>query len=209
MNRGVLLLGALGLVGLIGLAGLGVAGLLDITNPFQSRTTDRSQPALLKSIQEISQYHAAVGNFEGVRDADHDVDWVPGFIAGQRSLFVAAGTVNAYVDFSGLAERDLALSGDGKSVKIRLPDAKLDKPNLDQNRTYLFSQERGVVNRYGDALSVQDQSELYKLAEKKLVSAAEGSELAQQAEENTRAMLTGMLKSLDIEVTFTDDARKK
>lgn len=45
--------------------------------------------------------------------------------------------------------------------------------------------------------------------EQKLVSAAEESELAQQAEENTRAMLTGMFKSLDIEVTFTDDARKE
>ncbi|HZJ06731.1 MAG TPA: hypothetical protein VFD59_14830 [Nocardioidaceae bacterium] len=41
------------------------------------------------------------------------------------------------------------------------------------------------------------------------MSAAEESELAQQAEENTRAMLTGMFKSLDIEVTFTDDARKE
>jgi hypothetical protein len=212
MNRVVSLLGALvlvGLIGLVGFMGLGVAGLFDITNPFQSRTTDRSQPALLTSIQDISQYHAAVGNFEVVLDVEHDVNWVPAFIAGERSLFVAAGTVNAYVDFSGLAERDLTLSADGKSVKIRLPQAKLDKPNLDQNRTYLFSQDRGVVNRAGDALSAQDQSELYKLAEKKLVTAAEESKLAQQAEENTRAMLTGMFKSLGLQVTFTDDARKK
>lgn len=212
MNRVVSLLGTLVLVGLIGLAGfagLGVAGLFDITNPFQSRTTDRSQPALLTSIQDISQYHAAVGNFQVVLDVKHDVDWVPGFVAGRRSLFVAAGTVNAYVDFSGLAEQDLTLSVDGKSVKIRLPDAKLDKPNLDQARTQLFSQERGVVNRIGDALSVPDQSELYKLAEQKMVSAAKESKLAQQADENTRAMLTGMFKSLDIEVTFTDDARKE
>jgi len=212
MNRNVSLLGTLVLVvlvGLVGLVGLRVAGLFDITNPFQSRTTDRSQPVLLKSIQGLSQFHAAVGNFEVVLDVEHDVDWVPDFIAGERSLFVAAGTVNAYVDFSGLAERDLTLSVDGKSVKIRLPEAKLDKPNLDQDRTYLFSQKRGYVNRYGDALSAPDQSELYKLAEQKFVSAAKESELAQQAEENTRAMLTGMFKSLDIEATFTDDARKE
>ena len=142
------------------------------SNPFQSKTTDRSQPALLKSIQDISQFHAAVGNFEVVLDVEHDVKWVPGFIAGERSLFVAAGTVNAYVDFSGLAEGDLTLSDDGKSVEIRLPEAQLDKPNLDQDRTYLFSQERGVINRVGDALSTQDQQELYQLAEQKLVSAA-------------------------------------
>ena len=87
---------------LVLVAGLGAAGLLGITNPFQSRTIDRSQPALLKSIQDISQFHAAVGNFEVVLDYEDDVKWVPGFIAGERSLFVAAGTVNAYVDFSGL-----------------------------------------------------------------------------------------------------------
>ena len=192
---------------LVLVAGLGAAGLLDVKLPFQSTTIDRSQPALLKSIQDISQFHAAVGNFEVVLDYEDDVNWVPSFIAGERSLFVAAGTVNSYVDFSGLAEADLTLSEDGKSVEIRLPEAHLDKPNLDQDRTYLFSQERGVINRLGDALSTQDQQELYQLAEQKLASAAEGSELVQQAEENTRAMLIGMFNAVDIKVTFTGDAR--
>src|SRR4051794_5909863 len=106
---------------LVLLAGLGAAGLLGVKLPFQSTTIDRSQPALLKSIQDISQFHAAVGNFEVVLDQEDDVNWVPSFIAGERSLFVAAGTVNAYVDFSGLGEGDLTLSDDGKSVEIRLP----------------------------------------------------------------------------------------
>jgi hypothetical protein len=182
-----------------------VTGLLGITPPFQTKKIDRSQPALLVSVQELSQYHAAVGNFQVVIDDEQDVSWVPGFIAGERSLFVANGTVNAFVDLSGLTEGDLALSEDGTSVKVRLPEAELDKPNLDQERTYLFSQERGVIDRVGDAISSQDQSELYQLAEEKLESAAEESELAQQAEENTKAMLIGMFSSLDLEVTFLDD----
>lgn len=198
--------GTLVLIGVVGFAVLGGARLLNITLPFETSTRDRSQPALLTSIQAISQYHAAVGNFEVVLDVEHDVKWVPGFIAGERSLFVAAGTVNAYIDFSGLSEQDLKLSGDGKSVRIRLPEATLDKPNLDQDRTYQFSQERGVVNRIGDALSAQDQSELYELAEQKLASAAEESGLAHQAEENTRAMLAGMFNALDIQVIFIGEA---
>ena len=186
--------------------GLGAAGLLGINLPFQSRTIDRSQPALLKSIQDISQFHAAVGNFQVVVDYEDDVNWVPGFIAGERSLLVATGKVNAYVDFSGLSEGDLTLSEDGKSVEIRLPEAQLDKPNLDldPDRTYLYSQERGVINRVGDALSTSDQQELYRLAEQKMVTAAKESELEHQAEENTRAMLIGMFDSLDIKATFTD-----
>jgi hypothetical protein len=191
-----------GLAIVLVIAALSVGGLL--TNPFQSRTTDRSQPALLKSVQNISQYHAAVGNFEVVLDIEKDIRWVPDFVVGERSLFVAAGTVNAYVDFSGLTEDDLTLSGDGRSVKVRLPAAQLDEPNLDQDRTYLFSQERGVVNRVNDALSARDQSGLYELAEEKLETAAKKSELTKRAEENTKAMLVGMFGSLDIETTFVD-----
>lgn len=170
--------------------------------PFQTETIDRSQPALLTSIQDISQFHAAVGNFEVVLDRETDVKWVPGFIAGERSLFVAAGTVNAYVDFSALGEGDLQLSEDGTEVTLRLPDAQLDKPNLDQERTYLYSQDRGVIDRIGDAISPQDQQELYQLAEEKLAAAAAESELTAQAEQNTEAMLVGMFDALDIDVTF-------
>lgn len=187
--------------------GLASAGILGARLPFQSTTIDRSQPALLKSIQDISQYHAAVGNFEVVLDYEKDVDWVPDFIAGERSLFIAAGTVNAFVDFSGLADGDLTLSDDGASARIRLPAAQLDKPNLDQDRTYLFSQKRGVINRVNDALSPPDQRELYQLAEEKMMLAAEESELVKQAEQNTRAMLIGMFDALDIEVTITEGGR--
>lgn len=192
---------------LVFVAGLGAAGLMGLKLPFQSTTIDRSQPALLRSIKDISQFHGAVGNFEVVLDQEDDVTWVPGFIAGERSLFVAAGTVNAYVDFSGLAEEDLTLSEDGKSVEIRLPEAQLDELNLDQDRTYLFSQERGLIDRVDDALSTPDQQELYQSAEQKMVSAAEESELVQQADENTRAMLVGVFNAIDIKVNFTDEAR--
>ena len=120
----------------------------DLPNPFRTETVDRSQPVLLQSVQEISQFHAAVGTFEVILDQEEDVRWVPGFIAGERSLFVAAGTVNAYVDLSGLADGDLTLSEDGTTARIRLPEAQLDPPNLDHDRTYLYSQERGVINRH-------------------------------------------------------------
>ncbi len=108
-------------------------------NPFQSLQTDRSQPALLKSIKDVSQYHAAVGNFEVVIDVEDGVEWMPEIIAGRRTLFVAAGTVNTYVDLSGVADKDVTLSADGKSVTVRLPEAQLDKPNIDHDRSYVLA----------------------------------------------------------------------
>jgi hypothetical protein len=157
---------------------------------------------LLKSIQDISQYHAAVANFEVVLDIEDDVPGIPAMFAGRRTLFVAAGTVNTYVDLSGLADEDLTLSPDGKSAKVRLPEPQLDKPNLDHDRSYVFGQDRGVIDRIADAIEPPQQAQFFKLAETKMTAAAEESELRKQASENTRAMLAGMFSSLGIQVTF-------
>ncbi|MEO8222268.1 MAG: DUF4230 domain-containing protein, partial [Specibacter sp.] len=129
---------------------------------------------------------------------------VPGFIAGRRTLFVGAGTVNAYVDFSGFVENDLAFSDDGKSVTVRLPETKLDKPNLDQSRSGVVSQKLGVLDLINDALAVPEQAKFYKMAEEKIAAAAEESELKKRATENTKAMLTGMFSSMEIQATFRD-----
>ena len=195
-----------GAVAVAAVVAFGIAGLFGLSNPFASETVDRSQPALLKSIEDISEYHAAVGNFEVVLDVENDVKYLPSFIAGDRSLFVAAGTVDAYVDFSGLAVGDLVVSDDKTSVEIRLPVAELGDPNLDQDKTYLYDQERGLVDRVGDAFSSDDQGEIYQLAEDKIAAAAAESQLLDQASTNTRTMLTGLFGSLDMTVTFVDPA---
>ncbi|WP_433875214.1 DUF4230 domain-containing protein [Sinomonas atrocyanea] len=142
------------------------------------RGFQRGEPAVLKSVRDISQYDAAVGTFEVVvNDEQGNVPGLPTLIAGRKTLFVAAGTVNAYVDLAGVAENDLSLSEDGKSVAIRLPHAQLDKPNLDHDRSYVFMQERGVLDRINDALGSPEQEQFYKRAEEKLTAAAEESEL--------------------------------
>ncbi|QCB97390.1 DUF4230 domain-containing protein [Arthrobacter sp. PAMC25564] len=134
-------------------------------------------------------------------------------IAGRRTLLVAAGTVNAYVDLTGVAEKDLTLSSDGKSAKMRLPEPQLDRPNLDLDRSYMYSQDRGVMysqdrgvlDRIADTIEAPQQAPIYKLAEKKFVDAAEESELRKQATENTKAFLTGLCGALGIQVIFLDD----
>lgn len=201
--KGVALVVA-GVLVAVALTGLGVVNMFG-SNPFQVSQTDRSQPVLLKSVQELNQYHAAVGNFELVLDIKDDVAWMPDIIAGQRTLFVAAGTVNTYVDLSGLADKDLPLSPDGKSVRVRLPEPKLDKPNINFDRSYIFHQDRGIVDRIVDAFETPAQTEFYQLAETKMTTAAEESGLRTQAAENTKGMLTGLFGSLGIQVTFLDN----
>jgi hypothetical protein len=183
------------------LSGFGVMNMFQ-SNPFQVSQVDRSQPVLLKSVQDISQFHSAVGNFEVVLDIEEDVDWMPELIAGRRTLFVAAGTVNAYVDFSSIADEDLKLSPDGKSVAVRLPEPKLDKPNLDFDRSYIYGQDRGLFDRIADAIETPQQEKFFQEAETKMAAAAGESELRKQAADNTQAMLTGMFGGMGIQTAF-------
>jgi Protein of unknown function (DUF4230) len=183
----------------------GVTSLWRGMNPFGTKTVDRSEPALLQSIRDLSQYHAAVGDFQVVIDVEQDVKLVPAILAGQRTLFVAAGTVNAFVDFSGMTEDGLKVSQEAKTVEVRLPPAALDKPNLDPEHSYVFAQQRGAWNRLNDLLKGADQHNFYVLAEQKIAAAAEASKLRDQAEQNTRTMLIGMLGSLGYRVTFPDE----
>ncbi|GAA3459476.1 hypothetical protein GCM10018963_14890 [Saccharothrix longispora] len=185
---------------------LQLSGALPSLSPFGVEEVDRSQPAVLRAVRELSQYHAAAGDYQVVIDIEQDVEWVPAVLAGKRTLFVAAGSVNAFVDFGGLADDALVLSADGKSVELRLPEAVLDEPNLDQDRSYVFSQERGLLNRLGAIIDVPDQQRFYVVAEERLATAARESGLTERADENTRAMLTRVLQALGFQVVFAEGA---
>lgn len=173
--------------------------------PFGDESIDRSQPAMLKSVRDLSQYHAAAGEFQVVLDIEQDVKWVPAALAGERTLFVAAGSVNAYVDLGSLKDDGLVLSPDGKTVELRLPPAQLDKPNIHHDRSYVFSQQRGLINRLNALVEVPDQQRFYVAAETRITRAAEQSELMRRAEDNTRVMLTGMLQALGFQVKVIPD----
>lgn len=170
-------------------------------SPFGDRTVDRSQPVLLRAVRDISRYHAAAGEFEVIIDLERDAKFIPSVILGERVLFVAAGSVDAYVDFAGLAGDAVTVSADHKQATVRLPHASLAKTNLDHSRSYVVATRRGIVDQLQQMLgsSGDTQQRLYVLAEKKIGDAAHRAHLEQRAEQNTRAMLTGLLTSLGYE----------
>ncbi|MEU4230315.1 DUF4230 domain-containing protein [Nonomuraea sp. NPDC026600] len=178
-------------------------------NPFGEQTIDRSQPVLLQSIKDLSRFEAATGNFQVVVDLEKDARFLPDAVKGTRTLFVGAGNVDAYLDFSALGANGVTVSKDRTEVTIRLPRAQLEKPNLDNRRSYVFAQQRGLLDRVQGFLSSSpnDQRELYVLAETKIAEAAASSDLRARADTNTKAMLEGMLKSLGftkVTVKFAD-----
>jgi hypothetical protein len=191
-------------VGVVALLVL-LPALIPALNPFEEETVDRSQPALLKSLENLSEYRAASANMQVVVDVEQDTELIPSFIKGERTLFVAAGTVDAAVDFSGLGRsRDaVRVSDDRKEVAITLPAAQLTEARIDAERSRIYDRDRGALDRIEEAFSDDggaDQQDLYVLAEQKLTEAAASDpSLIETAERNTRTMLEGMMRGLGFE----------
>ena len=197
-----LVLFAVGLLAVL-LLGRFVAGF----NPFNRATVDRSEPAVLLALQDLSEYHAATGEFQVIVDAAEQVENLPLQIAGERTLFVASGTVDAAVDLSGLDADAVAVDEDRGRVSIALPAARLTEARVDPDRSYVFERQRGLLDRVAGLFSDNPTSEqeLYQLAEDKLTAAADDSGLEDLAQQNTEAMLRTLLSSLgftDVAVSF-------
>ncbi|MET8350672.1 MULTISPECIES: DUF4230 domain-containing protein [unclassified Micromonospora] len=207
--RGLLVLLGAAALAVVVLLGVQATGLLpEFRNPFAKEQTDRSQPPLLKSIRDLSRYVAAEGNFQVVVDTQNDRRNVPDFLLNERTLFVGAGSVEAYVDFGKIGEGAVVESADGTSVEIKLPAPQLGETNLDLEKSYVFAEQRGLINRLGDLVGNDPnrQQQVYQLAEERITAAARDSGLSARAEENTRKMLEGLLRSLgyqQVTVTYT------
>ncbi|MFC8372417.1 MULTISPECIES: DUF4230 domain-containing protein [unclassified Streptomyces] len=194
-------LGAVVLLLVVLFAGIRLSLLPGLKDLFGTETEDRSGPALLESIQDISRYDAASGNFQVVVDLEKDAKFLPDAVRGSRTLYVGAGTVDAYVDLGKLDEDDVRVDDDRTSATLRLPHARLGKPALDPERSYAVSKQRGLFDRLGDLFSDNPNSEqaVQKLAVRHIGDAAEESGLTTRAETNTTEMLEGLLRSLGFE----------
>ncbi|MFB7075500.1 DUF4230 domain-containing protein, partial [Streptomyces sp. NPDC056290] len=174
-------------------AGIRMSVLPGLKDLFGTETRDRSGPALLESIQDISRYDAASGNFQVVVDLEKDTKFLPDAVRGSRTLYVGAGTVDAYVDLGKLDEGDVRVDDERTSATLRLPHARLGTPALDPERSYAVSKQRGLFDRLGDLFSDNPNSEqaVQKLAVRHIGDAAEESGLTARAETNTTGMLEG------------------
>jgi Protein of unknown function (DUF4230) len=178
-------------------------------NPFKTRDVDRSQPAVLQSIQDIGQFRAASANLQLVVDLEKDTRFVPDFIKGERTLFVASGAVDAGVDLSSLGNDGIVVDADRKSVTITLPAAQLYPAQVDLDKSYVIDKQRGVLNRVGGLFTDgPEEKDVYTLAQRKLQEgAAADARLLEKARTNTRQMLESLLGSLgftSVNVTFAE-----
>jgi len=76
-------------------------------------------------------------------------------------------------------------------------------------QSYVFAEQQGLLNRIANFFSgnPNSQQQVYIVAQQKIQNAARQSPLIEQADRNTRSMLTGLMHSLGFQrVTITFSA---
>jgi hypothetical protein len=161
-------------------------------DPFGTEEVDRSQPVLVRSIEDLGELRTARANLQVVVDLE-DESALPDFLLGERTLFVAAGTVDVAVDL-----RRVRVSTDGDTATITVPPPATTPPRLDLRRSRVYDRDRGVLDRIGDVFgSGTDSQRVYEAAEQKLAeAAAQDDALARTARENTQRVLAGLARGL-------------
>lgn len=196
------------LLGWVGLHHIGDL-LPDWGNPFKTEEVDRTGPAVLRALADLHEYRAATGSYQVMVDVEKDARYMPSFLKGERTLFLAQGSVDAGVDFSGLGPESVAVGPDG-AVTISLPHAQLAKPVLDTAASRVVDRDRGLLDRLGSVFTDTPTGEqsLYAAAEPKLRAAANESALIAKADGNTTQMLTRLLGALGfdkVQVNFLEN----
>jgi len=168
----------------------------------------------LLTLQRTTELRAATGEFSvpvyfGTEQDGLIHDILPDAFDADSGVALYQGSVDALVDLEGLTTDDLKINRTDRSIVITVPRPKLTSPNIDEGRSQVITQSRGVMTRLGeffDDKPLDGREALDDLAVEELKKAAAESALSSTAEENTRDFLTALAKRLgyeSVEVRFS------
>ncbi|MEW6567490.1 MAG: DUF4230 domain-containing protein [Chloroflexota bacterium] len=114
-----------------------------------------------------------------------------GFLFGDRLLLVAHGVVIAGVDLGKVGPQDVWFDDAGR-VYLRLPEPEVFVVALDNDLSYVYDRETGLLTR-GD---VNLEAEARRVAEAEIRRAALEDGILEQARDNAENVLYRFLRSL-------------
>ncbi len=118
---------------------------------------------------------------------------------GDKLLFVAHGTVIAGIDLRKISEKDIWVVGD--VLHIKLPPAEVFVHTLNNQKSYVYDRETGLLNR-GD---VNLETTARKAAEDEILKAALEDGILEQAEANSQVFMERFLDELGYEKVIFED----
>lgn len=112
------------------------------------------------------------------------------FLIGDRLIFVAHGQVIAGVDLSKLEESDITIK-EGGTVGIALPEAEVFVTALDNEQSYIFDRDTGVIG-----MNVELETAARKAAEKEILNAALEDGILDMAQRNAESYVRHLILTL-------------
>ena len=123
-----------------------------------------------------------------------------GFLLGDKILFVAHGTVIAGIDMQKLNPEDMRY--ENGVLTVRLPPAEVFIATLDNEKSYVYDRQTGVLTRPDPNLETQ----VRQTAEQEILKGALEDGILEQAQLNAEAYLLKFFAALGFPNTiFVDD----
>lgn len=176
----------------------------------------RPRSAVVTSIEDLGELKSATANLQIIVESQNGADdlW-PSWLRGSRTLFIAAGSVDAGVDLRAIKPEDISVSPDGHTATVVLPKATLSPARLNPEQSRVYDTDRGLIDRLRDAAGrlPADQQQVYVEATRQLDQAAAADpQLRIRAEQNAVATMTGLLRGLgfeNVQVSIVDGGTAK
>ncbi len=170
---------------LAGTVGTQVARLLQ-----PSPTVMPDPVTVVREVRSLARLETIQYTLEKVITAETG-EGVFGFLFGDRLLLVAHGVVIAGVDLGHLGPQDVAFDPQGR-VYLQLPPAEIFVATLDNDKSYIFERQTGLLRR-GD---IHLEEAARRAAEEEIRRAALDDGILAQASVNAEAVVYRLMRSL-------------
>lgn len=165
----------------------------ELVNP--TPTIIASPQTIIRQVESLSRLETASYSIEKVITAESG-EGAFGFLFRDRLLLVAQGQVIAGVDLSRMGVEDVQVVGD--SVYVTMPAAEIFVATLDNDGTFVYDRQTGVLGQQVDLETLARQE-----AEDAILQAALEDGILDMAQRNGQAYMDGLLRGLGFgEIVF-------
>jgi len=147
---------------------------------------------VVHQVQSLSRLEGAAYSVEKVITAETGQGPFA-FLFGDRLILVAHGEVIAGVDLDKLEEGDVVII-DPETVVVTLPAAEVFVATLDNEQSYVYDRDTGVIGLNPDLETAARQA-----AEEEILNAALEDGILEMAQENAEATVRRLVLSLGFE----------
>jgi hypothetical protein len=158
----------------------------------QPTTINIDRPAVIREIRGSNRLETATASIDKVIEAGQEGNALYNLLTGDKLLLVAHGQVIAGFDLTKLRDEDIILSGDGSTATITLPPAEILVSRLDNEKTHVYSRQRGILTKG----NVDLESEARRVAEQEIVRAACDDKLLDRAAAEGKQRMEALARSL-------------